>query len=104
MKHRKPAAKATEVDKAAVTKIDLSRLEMLNQQVLMELKKLNDVRHDDFSISKLVAGIMQTLALAALPLAYVLYRNDAGVFQSWLLTAIFLQVFTIALLVMGRQQ
>lgn len=98
-----PASKRAESD-TAVAKVDLSRLEMLNQQVLMELKKLNDIRHDDFSISKLVAGITQTLALAALPLAYVLYRTDAGVFQSWLLTAIFLQVFTIALLVMGRQR
>ncbi|HEX8323296.1 MAG TPA: HAD family hydrolase [Tepidisphaeraceae bacterium] len=89
---------------AAPVRMDTARLEAMGQQILMELKKLNDTRQDDFSVSKLFAGIMQTLALAALPLAYVLYRNDPNVFQAWLLTAIFLQVFTIALLVMGRQR
>ena len=88
----------------APPRTDLARLEMSAQQILMELKKLNDARHDDFSISKLVAGITQTLALATLPVAYVLYRGDAAVFQQWLLAAIFLQTFTIAMLVMGRQK
>ena len=92
------------VTQPAAPKIDLSRLETTSQQILMELKKLNDVRNDDFSISKLIAGITQTLALAAMPLAYVLYRGDANVFQAWLLTAIFLQAFTVALLMMGRQR
>lgn len=85
-------------------KFDTARLEALGQQTLMELKKLNDARHDDFSISTLLAGIMQTLALAALPIAYVLYRGDAAAFQAWLLTAIFLQMFTVALLLMAKQR
>ena len=95
---------APKVVQEAAPRMDLTRLEMNSQQILMELKKLNDVRHDDFSISKLVAGITQTLALGALPVAYVLYRSDPNTFQAWLLAAIFLQTFTIAMLVMGRQR
>lgn len=89
---------------AEAQKVDLARLEMSAQQILMELKKLNDAKHDDFSISKLVAGITQTLALAALPVAYVLYRNDPNTFQAWLLASIYLEAFTIAMLIMGRQR
>ncbi|MDB5328344.1 MAG: gmhB [Phycisphaerales bacterium] len=95
---------APKVVQDTAPRLDLTRLEMNSQQILMELKKLNDIRHDDFSISKLVAGITQTLALGALPVAYVLYRSDPNVFQAWLLAAIFLQTFTIAMLVMGRQR
>lgn len=103
---RRPAdpPPATTPTPDAAPRPDLARLEMIGHQVLMELKKLNDTRQDDFSVSKLIAGITQTLALAALPLSYVLYRNDPQVFQAWLLTAIFLQTFTVALLVMGRQR
>jgi len=74
------------------------------QQILMELKKLGDIRHDDFSLSKLVAGIVQILAIAAVPLSYVMYRADAQTMQLWLLVAIFLQLLTIAMLIMGRQR
>jgi hypothetical protein len=87
---------------ATPPRVETARLEAIGQQVLMELKKLNDARNDDFSVSTLVAGIVQTLALAALPVAYVLYRSDAATFHTWLLTAIFLQAFTVALLLMAR--
>ena len=70
----------------------------------MEVKKLSDHGHDDFSISKLMAGISQIMALAALPVAYVLYHSDPTTLQLWLITALFLQTFTIALLIMGRQR
>ena len=83
---------------------NLSRLELVNQQVLMELKKFNEHHHDDFSLSKLVAGITQILAIAAVPLSYVMYRGDMPTMQAWLLTAIFLQMLTIAMLIMGRQR
>ena len=97
-----PADRPVPRPESPPVKFDTARLETLGQQVLMELKKLNDARHDDFSISTLLAGIFQTLALAALPVAYVLYRNDAATFQAWLLTAIFLQAFTVALLLMAK--
>lgn len=85
--------------------IDLSRLEMTAQQILLELKRANEAhQHDDFSVSKLVAGIVQVLAVAALMLGYFLYRNDVASLQSWLLVAIFLQAFTVALLIMSRQK
>ncbi len=84
--------------------IDLSRLELVSQQILVELKKLNEARHDDFSISKLIAGIVQVLAVAALILAYFLYRTDMPTLISWLLAAIFLQIFTVSLLIMSRQK
>ncbi|MGN6726178.1 MAG: HAD-IIIA family hydrolase [Tepidisphaeraceae bacterium] len=80
------------------------RLEVTCQQLLMEVKKLSDHGHDDFSISKLMAGISQIMALAALPVAYVLYHSDPTTLQLWLITALFLQTFTIALLIMGRQR
>lgn len=85
-------------------RVDLSRLENVSQQILMELKKLNDIRHDDFSLSKLVAGIVQILAIATVPLAYVMYRSDVATMQAWLLTAVFLQTLTIGTLIMSRQR
>ncbi|GIW78045.1 MAG: hypothetical protein KatS3mg104_3108 [Phycisphaerae bacterium] len=86
------------------TTIDLSKIEWLMQQILVELKKSHETHHDDFSVSKLLAGIIQVLALAALFLAYFLYRNDANTLHSWILVGIFLQTFTIALLIMSRQK
>lgn len=84
--------------------IDLSRLELMSQQILVELKKLNEQRHDDFSVSKLVAGITQVLACAAVMLGYFMFRGDMSLLQTWLLAAVFLQTFTIALLIMSRQK
>ncbi|HEX8342185.1 MAG TPA: HAD family hydrolase [Tepidisphaeraceae bacterium] len=84
--------------------VDTSRLELANQQILIELKKLNDARADDFSVSKLIAGVVQVLALSAMLMAYFFFRNDTAVLQSWLLVGIFLQTFTIALLIMSRQK
>lgn len=84
--------------------VDLSRLELMSQQILVELKKLNEQRHDDFSVSKLVAGITQVLACAAVFLGYFMFRGDMPLLQTWLLVAIFLQAFTVALLIMSRQK
>ena len=99
-----PAVQSAQ-SQATAPKSDLARLEAINQQVLMELKKLNEARTEDFSISKLVAGIMQILAIAIVPLGYMLHKpNDAPSLANWLLVAVFLQTFTIALLIMGRQR
>jgi D,D-heptose 1,7-bisphosphate phosphatase len=89
---------------AELLRIDTSRIEAVAQQILLELKKHNEARHDDFSISKLIAGIMQILAIATVPLAYLLYQGNAQVMTNWLLAAVFFQTFTVALLIMGRQK
>jgi D-glycero-D-manno-heptose 1,7-bisphosphate phosphatase len=80
-----------------------SRLESLAELMLMELRKRNEHREfTDFSVSKLMAGIVQVIALAVL---FVAYLNRTGEnFWPLMATAIFLQLFTIALLIMGRQK
>jgi D-glycero-D-manno-heptose 1,7-bisphosphate phosphatase len=88
--------------------VDLSNLEKLVGDVLEELRKprqpvpLPALAHSrKFSISKLFAGIVQMLALATLLLSYWAQSNHL---QTFLLLAIMLQLFTIALLLMDRQQ
>jgi D-glycero-D-manno-heptose 1,7-bisphosphate phosphatase len=80
----------------------LHRLERLAEQILEELRR----RHDqpiDFSVSKLMAGIAQILALAVLFVAY-LNRATNEVMFPLIFTAIFCQLLTIALLIMDRQR
>ena len=79
-----------------------SRTDQLLEQILAELKQHRQGPAGDFSISKLLAGAVQAVALATLLLAYV-NRADAGV-QAILLFAIALQLLTIALLIMARQK
>lgn len=79
-----------------------ARMEELLEQILQEVQRRKDTHEADFSLSKLLAGIVQIVALAALVLAYFLYRHDYLV--PALLVALFLQAFTIALLIMGRQR
>jgi D-glycero-D-manno-heptose 1,7-bisphosphate phosphatase len=85
---------------AAKSQRGKSRSEILLGQILDELRRRHEQPEADFSVSKLMAGVVQVLALAALFLAYI-KPSLAG---QWLLTAIFLQTFTIALLIMGRQK
>lgn len=77
-----------------------ARLEKLTHQILDEMRRHREQPEADFSVSKLLAGIVQVLALAALFLAYI-NRSYA---TEILLVAIFLQTFTIALLIMGKQR
>ena len=78
------------------------RLENIAQQILDELKRRHEQPVTDFSVTKLLAGIVQVLVLAVLFLAY-LNRNNASVGIS-LLLALVLQTMTIALLIMQRQK
>jgi D-glycero-D-manno-heptose 1,7-bisphosphate phosphatase len=94
--HNQPASLAHANPIVAST----ARLEELAEQILQALEKRGDAEQPDFSISKLLAGIVQIVALAALVLAYMRYDNSVSV----LLIAVFLQLFTIALLIMGRQK
>jgi D,D-heptose 1,7-bisphosphate phosphatase len=79
----------------------LGRLEEHVQKILHELRRRGRERSTDFSVSKLLAGITQILALAALFFAY-LHRGELPVVQTILLLALVLEALTIALLLMGR--
>ncbi len=94
------AAEPTET--GAVPAGDLTRLEDITEQILLELRRRNDAGAD-FSVSKLMAGITMVISLALLVYAY-LYKNDPSTLQSLLLLGLMLQSITISLLIMGRQK
>jgi D-glycero-D-manno-heptose 1,7-bisphosphate phosphatase len=77
------------------------RLESLAEEILDELRRRDDVRAD-FSITKLIAGIVQVIALATLFIAYL--KRDSSSLEATLLTALIFQALTIALLIMERQR
>ena len=79
-----------------------ARIEKLLEQIIVELR-CREEPVPDFSVSKLMAGIVQILSLALLFLAY-LRRDDPTGINSTLIFALFLQVLTIALLIMGKQR
>ena len=86
---------------APPTAASTARLEELAEQILQELQRRHDPLDADFSVSKLVAGIVQVIAVTTLVLAWFLYRSSP---EPALLVALFLQTLTIALLIMGRQR
>jgi D-glycero-D-manno-heptose 1,7-bisphosphate phosphatase len=76
-------------------------VEALLEQILIELRRDNEQPVSDFSVSRLFAGIVQVIALAALFLSY--FREGQPQLAT-LLVALTLQTFTVALLIMGRQR
>lgn len=79
------------------------RLEILADQILTELRRRNEPHHfNDFSVTKLLAGIAQVLALAIVLLGYLKYPDNS--YYALMVFAIYLQMLTIALLIMGRQR
>ena len=78
------------------------RLERLSEQILHELRRRRDEPNTDFSVPRLLAGVIQVITLAVLFMSY-LNRGTAS-FQPMLLLALFFQTFTIALLIMGRMR
>ncbi|MBV8781167.1 MAG: HAD family hydrolase [Phycisphaerae bacterium] len=78
------------------------RLEMLVEQVLHEMRRRHEQPHVDFSVSKLLAGIVQVVALAIAFLAYL--NRDSGGVEVLMLAAIFLQAMVSSLLIMARQK
>jgi D-glycero-D-manno-heptose 1,7-bisphosphate phosphatase len=95
-------ASATPVTGNMKVEVHTTRLESLAQQILDELRRARHTPHADYSLSKLFAGIVQMLAIGALFYAY-LRRGDPSVTDP-LLLAVFLEAFTIALLLMGQQR
>ncbi|HSU65307.1 MAG TPA: hypothetical protein VLJ39_00420, partial [Tepidisphaeraceae bacterium] len=92
---------APSLNSPAAPPVSTARIEELAEQILQEVQRRPDHHEPDFSISKLMAGIIQIVAIAAPLLAYFLYHASAEVA---LQLGIFLQAFTIALLIMGRQR
>jgi D-glycero-D-manno-heptose 1,7-bisphosphate phosphatase len=72
--------------------------EKLLEQLLVELRRANEVRPADFSVAKLLAGLVQVLALAVLFLSYL--RGDGT--QTMLLLAVFMQMLVASLLLMAQ--
>jgi hypothetical protein len=82
----------------------MSRQEILLGQILDDLRRRNEQPADEFSVSKLMAGVVLVLAMACLLWAYIIHEKDPINASLTMLVAIFLQAFTIALLIMGRQK
>jgi hypothetical protein len=77
-------------------------MESLLEQISLELRRQHEHHEGDFSVSKLLAGVVQVLALAILFLSY-LKRTDNSL-QTYLMIALILQTLTISLLIMSRQK
>lgn len=76
------------------------KLESLAEQILQEIKRHREQPHHDFSVPKLLAGVVQVLAIGALVLSY--FQHEAQRIEL-LLAAIALQTLTATLLIMGRK-
>jgi D-glycero-D-manno-heptose 1,7-bisphosphate phosphatase len=79
------------------------KLESVASEILQELRRRREQPQSDFSVSKLLAGVVQVGVLAVLFMAF-LNRSDARALQPLLLFALTLQTMTIALLIMGKQR
>ena len=76
------------------------RMESTLEQIFLELRRGHEHHEADFSVSKLLAGVVQVLVLALLFLAY--FRHES--LQTYLMLAMVLQTMTISLLIMSRQK
>ena len=80
------------------------QVEPLLREILEELRLIREHRpSSDFSVTKLLSGLMQVLVLPVLFFAY-LHRQSPPELLAMLVFAVFLQALTLTLLVMGRQQ
>jgi D-glycero-D-manno-heptose 1,7-bisphosphate phosphatase len=94
-----PAARAAPAPPAWETRLE--NLQKLSEQILYELRHLHDHSHADFSTAKLLAGVVQALALATLFISLYLFHGEPILLPA-LLMGVFLQLLTIALLLIGR--
>jgi hypothetical protein len=79
----------------------MNRLEQRLAQTVEELRRASEPA-GEFSVARLLAGVLMGVSLAAL-FAAMLYRDDGGAFQSILLFAIFVQVTVSSLLLMASR-
>jgi D,D-heptose 1,7-bisphosphate phosphatase len=94
-------ASATATAPTVIAAASNARLEELAEQILQELQRRHHTSTGDFSITKLLAGIVQIVALAVLLIAFWMFQANL---VPVLIVALFLQVFTVALLIMDRQK
>jgi D-glycero-D-manno-heptose 1,7-bisphosphate phosphatase len=80
---------------------ELTRLEHLVQQVLDQVRRRNE-HAPEFSMGKMLAGITQILALAVAVASY--FYRPANEPLLPIMVAIFLQILTISMLLMGRDR
>jgi D-glycero-D-manno-heptose 1,7-bisphosphate phosphatase len=100
---RRAAAVVDDVPRPAAAPVGgTERMESLLEQISLELRRQHEHHEGDFSVSKLLAGGVQVLALAILFLSY-LKRTDNSL-QTYLMIALILQTLTISLLIMSRQK
>jgi D,D-heptose 1,7-bisphosphate phosphatase len=78
------------------------RLEALLEQMLAEFKRSRTQHHVDFSVTKLLAGIVQIIVIAVLLVAY-LNTGQVSTQQNLLLLAITLQGIVVAATVAGSK-
>ena len=79
-----------------------SKLDSIALDILHELRRRHEMPPQDFSVTKLLAGITQVVVLAMLFVAFL--NRGSPYLDSILLVALTLQTMTIALLIMQRQR
>jgi D-glycero-D-manno-heptose 1,7-bisphosphate phosphatase len=89
------------VEAKSQTLAEPNRLETLATQILHELRRRHEREHTDFSLSKLIAGMVQVIVIATLFVAYLSYQNPT-VLTPVLLLSVTLQMLVVALLLMGK--
>jgi len=104
LQRAEPTAEAAPVAAKPADHVGESKqVAVLLHQILDEVRMLRHrTPHMEFSVTKLLAGIVQVLVFPALFFAY-LHRDVAQDFQSLLILALVLQAMTISLLIMGKQ-
>lgn len=80
---------------------DMKNVERLLEQLLIEVKRVSQP-HNDFSVSKMFAGVIQVLVLALLVVTYI-SQESPNKTVTYLLLAIVLQMLVSSLLLMGRR-
>lgn len=100
--HLPPRIEGGPAMKLSQTDNDESRLQTTLEQLLIEFKRANPPRHADFSVSRLLAGIVQIIVIAVLLIAY-LNTGSVGTQQSLLLLAIVLQGIVVAATMAGSK-
>jgi histidinol-phosphate phosphatase family protein len=101
---RKPGEKPWREPAPEPPPTQLGRVESLLEQIFSELRRQHEQRDQDFSVSKLLAGIVQVIALAVWFLGYIRARGDAEWLLIYVMVGIAMQTLTIALLIMSRQR